>query len=283
MKRVCLFILILLFFVAACTNAKQPDEFLLQNENGTFTIKTEQATYENYKVVYTCKDRSEDIRSATVYGLPFEEYVPVLVVQAKERTLCFELSSCAGFYPIVNLCDLTGDGKDEVLVLSTRTANGIGVYTTYVLDVGETSLEVLYRFPSYDYEYSGPEPQIPWEELNLGFKAEVLPGWRIQLTYGKTNQTFVLEVPQELCRFVGVHDDKGDPNQEELVLHFGTFYRLEAVDTDGDGTFEIVADQSFSFGTMRNSGTAVLTLKYDAEIQSFEIIDVKIESAELNV
>ena len=249
---------------------------MISVENDTFTIKIGDKTYSDLVKLASFKSEKPDsnIVNACVYGKTDEVYEPILVVETKDNLLAKVLIKCATYYPIVYFGDINGDEKEEVIVNNVRTAMGIGVYKLQVFEI-RNELISLYDFPKSDYIYYGPNPYIPYEELNFGFSGELLDGYKMSIKFPDLNYEKTIQLPQNKIDDSFYSESGTALNKNTNVLEFNTFFNVELVDVDSDGVFEIVGTQHVSYGIIRSIGHATVVLKYIQSDSSFEPIKVE--------
>ena len=277
------------------TTTEQVEEpnskYIIKKGLNLYDIRIDDTEYENMNIMFYCggsiKGNDEEPEASYIFGKKGgQSYDPILAVMLNGKPLIFELDTCHTYNPLVYMKDIDGDGKDEVIVDSVRTAMGIGEYVLYIFKIEEGNLVELYRFPSISYDY-GQDSGIPHEILNFGFKSRLFDNYQLFMEFPALN--FNKTINLSYCDTDNIKhyydDEEKLTNKIEMVdiIRFYCFQETHVEDIDGDGIYEIIGWQNadiYPFTNDRSIGAVKIVLKFNVSKQQMEVIEVDFREAD---
>ena len=281
MKRIIMILALLFIFCSACTPSKNNEKILIEKNDTTYTLTIGETVYSQLEKLYEYSpdlNKKGNILSACVYGKTIgevTEYNPILVVETNDGLFAEVLDTCATYQPKVFVNDVDGDGNDEIVVNNVRTAMGIGEYRLQVFRTEKDGLTSIFNFPETAYIYNGPESDIPYDKLNLGFIGKLEDGYKLRLEFPSIEYEELISLNEKMIDN-SLFDENGTPlSKSENIVKFNTFHSVEVADKNSDGVCEIVGKQNIFYGVLRSIGEVEIILNYNTEIKSFGVVAVR--------
>ena len=188
-----------------------------------------------------------------------------LAVETENEMLFFDFSN-ACYEEITYLCDVDGDGIDEIVVQQLISINGgAGSFISRVFKVVDNEIREIFMSPVY-------HPSGNWNAFDSGFISEFLSGYRLQIINIFTGYTMVLDISKRYNEEFFDEDGKG--KREKIWCD--SFCEFVPEDVDGDGIFEIACLQYVSLqGHSDGIGFARTVLKFNPLTLEFEVIQTE--------
>lgn len=164
----------------------------------------------------------------------------------------------------LHLCDVDGDGLDEIVVHQQIDAfGGAGQYLSRILKVdGEEICEI---FNSGTSSSDGM--------FDTGFESEFLNGYKLKITNRHVNYSITIAISD---RYADDFFDENGKGKRDISILCDSFMEFTPKDIDGDGVFEIECLQYVSLdGHADGIGYAKSALKLNTETQKFEVIQAE--------
>ena len=137
--------------------------------------------------------------------------------------------NCGGYNSFLTLADVTGDGIDDVIITAPTGGSGDTV-DLRVIDFG-----------------SGEAKEIFTKENNSGiaFVGKYLPNYKAELSFPTINKNIVVDLSgkKDLYNNFNVYDAKGQVKNSGEEPYLQDFFSAMAIDSDGDGTEELLTIQ----------------------------------------
>jgi len=195
-----------------------------------------------------------------------------LVVETND-TILFHNLGFARNETYLKICDMDGDGLDEIFVQMRMIESGDGMRPlTQIWKVCNGELLCI-----FDINEEGSFGNLSFDS---GFEAELLNGYKIKVSnrFDKLNKTVDVseQVYAEYWTGNGLYDAQGKvtvnhDKQDPVVMGF---HSCIVDDFDGDGIYEFKGAQGIWFDyKVVYLGTGLTTMKYDQDTQSFQVTD----------
>lgn len=137
--------------------------------------------------------------------------------------------NCGGYGSFLTLADVTGDGVNNVIITSPTGGSG-GMIDLRILDfTGGAAKEIF----------------TTQNNTGIAFVGEYLPNYQVKLNFPLMNKTIVVDLTdkKELYQNLNVYDANGKVKNLGIKPYLQGFSAAVAVDTDNDGTLELLTTQ----------------------------------------
>lgn len=162
--------------------------------------------------------------------------------------------------------DIDGDDDKEIILHEcVGLSGGAGQYLSRVFDFRNN--EIVEIFSS----------DVKEETFNTGFSVSILKNRCLEIKNRYTDYCRKIVLSDRTDDYYSVwYGNNGEPKNLQLMLD--TFYKFEPYDIDNDGVYEIKVCQYTSlYGHTDFIGTAVSFLKYNKNMNSFEVCEASFE------
>lgn len=188
-----------------------------------------------------------------------------LAIKMESGVLLYNLSkSGIGSYDdLLYICDVDGDGADEIIVQRTvGMTGGAGQYVSQIFKIEND--QIIEMFSS-----------SPKNKFDTGFSAKMRDDYVLVVVNRFTGYERNVDISDK-GNYLGVfYNDRGKVIREQDFL-MDSFYEFSPTDVDNDGVFEIKAYQYTSlYGHADYVGTAVSILKYSSNTKKFCVIETE--------
>ncbi len=167
------------------------------------------------------------------------------------------------------LNDIDGDGTDEIILHQcVGITGGAGQYLARIFKVENEEIKELFN------SLTKTEDNGYWD---TGFNGSPIDNWTFKISNSITgfSETYA-DNPERLDRY----NENGEAISS-LGIMVDSFNVFLPKDIDNDGICEIYCEQYTSHkGHADYTGEAISILKYNTEIQEFEVVDAKFEPVE---
>ncbi len=184
-----------------------------------------------------------------------------------EDVSVFDTTNLAAYSGNIELCDLDGDGDNEIILQEcVAMSGGIGGYRSRVFDYADGKVTEVFSYSNSNDE-----------KFDTGYSIVILKNRQFKINNKHTGycEVFTQESDNEEY-FKYWYKENGEA--EELSILVDSFYGFSPVDFDGDGIMEIACRQYVSLiGHSNGIGWAKTILKYNQDSSAFEIVDTKFE------
>lgn len=205
-------------------------------------------------VVYLIRDTG-----AINSGIFFKYF---LVVETADKYIIEEFGPFCGTTIYVN--DLDGDNADEI-TLSCNTGGTALTKAGIVYRIENDTLCEIFHSSNKDY----------WD---TGFKGSTKDNFMFEVTNRFTGYSSQFKFNDK--HYTGFYYDENGDVIKEGKMGLLSFRKFETADKDGDGVYEIYAEQIAYLNSISdNIGIAECTIKYNTEIDDFEVISAEFISA----
>ena len=192
-----------------------------------------------------------------------------LAVEVEGKVLFFDFkNNCDD--DLLYLCDVDGDGLDEIVVQQVfAPSGGAGSYESHVFKVVDDDICEI-----FDSLIVDPSDNS-WSYFDTGFSGVQQDGFKEVISNKMTGYEITLDYSSE-SRYRGrIFDDNGKVI-EGFDIHCGSFYQFIPEDIDGDGIYEIVCLQYVSITDETDwIGDAKSILKFNPDSQRFEVVQAE--------
>lgn len=200
-----------------------------------------------------------------------------LAVQADTKVIYKDLTynTITGAYSEnLYLSDIDGDGIEEIILHQcVGISGGAGQYLARVFKVENDEINEIFCSTIISDDRS-----IRWD---TGFVGKEKPNFQLEITNTFTGYTQLIDLTYDKDSYIrlGNYDDDGNINKH-IDISTDTFLTFIPKDIDNDGICEIYCEQYTShLGHTQHIGHAISILKYNSNIQEFEVIDAWFEPA----
>lgn len=189
-----------------------------------------------------------------------------IIIATEQETMYYEVGDGSYFADKVYLCDVDGDGSDEIVVQQlTAISGGAGGYRSFVFKAENGELIELFQSYYGDYRF------------DTGFTNTLKDGWLVEISNSFTGYKATLDFSNtkdyEDVYFNADGSVIDDQNSGILV---DSFLKFVPEDPDNDGIYEIVCEQYVSlYSHMDAIGHAKSILKYDNDSGEFIVADAE--------
>lgn len=222
----------------------------------------------NWSVLDPSTDGRVYLLSDDRYGggyMPCDHYL--LIVTDRRKMIVKDLSAWedqASYFGDMHLCDLDGDGDDEiVLQQGIGLTGGAGQYLSRVFDYSGGEIVEIFTSEGDESRY-----------FDTGYTATIQKGRKLRIDNSFTGFSMTLQYSDENDEFFNEwwYDENGEPKERYLMVD--GFYKFIPKDEDGDGVYEIHCYQYTSLiGHSNGIGTAISVLKYNNDSGKFEVVE----------
>lgn len=171
------------------------------------------------------------------------------------------------YQDILYVCDVDGDGLDEIVVQQTvGMSGGAGSYRSRIFKVREEEIEVIFDSLIVD------AANTSWDTFDTGFTSTFLSGRQVKIENTITGYSTTMDISNRYQDAFFDAEGKGT----EGHFHCDSFREFIPQDVDHDGVFELVCLQYASLYTHADYiGDAKTVLKYNTASQDFEIVQAE--------
>ncbi len=166
----------------------------------------------------------------------------------------------------LTICDLDGENGDEICI---QELTGNAVKSTAVFSVNKGRLTKI--FSTFGVGERG---------FDTGFSFELRAPYRVVIKNEHTGYETEYAFGTDDEEYEQVYDKSGNPLENKSVWLWHT--TVFPSDTDGDGVYELVANQSTCLiSNADNFGECVSILKYDKKAKEFRVVDAEFALLEI--
>ena len=189
-----------------------------------------------------------------------------LAIETGDKILLYDFQN-RSLDDFLYLCDVDGDGIDEIIVQQTvGMSGGAGSYESFVFKVVEGEIKALFMSSIPNSSDNGSS------RFDTGFSSELKDGFKLEISNRFTGYTTTFDFSAEKKYLGRFFDDSGIVISSTNIL-CDSFYVFTPEDIDDDGVFELVCVQYVSLDGHANSiGYAKSILKFNPSSQEFEVI-----------
>lgn len=194
-----------------------------------------------------------------------------MAIQTKEKIILKDLKTddyCGSYRLDLYVCDVTGDGLDEIAIQSTvGMTGGAGQYLSRI-------------FKLYDSEVREIFYSSPIKNFDTGFSSTFEDNYRLLILNSYTKYENVIDFSTEK-KYQDLYFDADGNVIKNDVVSCDSFFEFVPQDTDNDNVFEIICKQYASIcGHSDYVGEAQSILKYNRKTKTFEIINAKFDNGQ---
>jgi len=173
-----------------------------------------------------------------------------------------------GHYIILN--DIDGDGIDEIIVQQNiDNVGGAGQYLTSVFKISENNIVNIFQSPDLSKEMINYVYQL----FNTGYSIELIDGFKGEMKNDFTNYKKIIDLSGNEFTDIFYNQAGEIIDNENIELFLDSFYKLDIVDYDNDGIYELKCTQYAYLDVHTNYiGDVVSILKFNNEKESFDVI-----------
>lgn len=233
-------------------------------------------TLGNYAEGHLVAPDTNDTSASTVYIFCdyAEEDSPYhsayLAVSLGEKVLLKDLAEeqySGSYWDTLYVCDIDGDGLDEIVVQQTvGMSGGAGSYWSRIFKVRAEEIEVIFDSLIVDAENTS------WGTFDTGFTSTYLSGRQVKIENTITGYSTILDISDRYQDAFFDAEGKGTTGR----LYCDSFREFIPQDVDHDGVFELVCLQYASLYTHADYiGDAKTVLKYNTASQGFEVVQAE--------
>lgn len=203
-------------------------------------------------------------------SIPADHY---LAIVSKDKLIVKDTSAWkdqACYSGYIELHDFDGDSDNEIVLQEiVGMTGGAGSYLSRVFDFKDG--EIIEIFSSLDSEEN-------YGNIDTGFSIKLLDNHRFEINNSITGYSETFQAKQKSEEyFKWWYTDKGELKKDTTIM-VDSFAEFVPVDIDGDYVYEIKCKQYVSLiGHSDGIGWANTVLKYNIELECFEIVEASFE------
>ena len=189
-----------------------------------------------------------------------------LVVETGKEVLFYDFDNTS-LDEYLYLCDIDGDGLDEIIIHQRIDAFGTpGQFSSLVFKVVYDEIQVLFDFRSFDSEGNYVD------YYDTGYISALINGFKVEIHNLFTSYSVILDFSASLVKLDRYFDEKGNVLEQLETIGSSSFYKFIPVDIDGDGVYEIECYQVVrSFFPGGSIGYTKSILRYNPHLRLFEV------------
>lgn len=233
-------------------------------------------TLGNYAEGHLVAPDTDDTSACTVYifcDYPEEDspyHSAYLAVSLGEKVLLKDLAEeqySGSYQDTLYVCDVDGDGLDEIVVQQTvGMSGGAGSYWSRIFKVRAEEIEVIFDSLIVDAENAS------WDTFDTGFTSTFLRDRQVKIENTITGYSTTMDISNRYQDAFFDAEGKGTTG----YFHCDSFREFTPQDVDHDGVFELVCLQYASlYGHADYIGDAKTILKYNTASQGFEVMQAE--------
>ncbi len=288
-KPIILVITILLLLIAGCFILKNVDWQSSNSENehqnlkateiirndDWITVGLKKAGLENCAVWTTSEGYIQSTKEkSTVYILyDTERYGKdsiyndfYIAIQTTEKIILKDLKTdnyCGSYGLDLYVCDVTGDGLEEIVIQSTvGMTGGAGQYLSRIFKFSDNEINEIFH-------------SSPIKKFDTGFSSTFENNYRLMISNCYTEYENVIDCSIEK-KYKELFFDANGNVIENDIISCDSFFEFVPKDIDNDDVFEIICKQYTSlYGHSDYVGNAESVLKYNLKTETFEVINAQ--------
>lgn len=192
----------------------------------------------------------------------------ILMLDTEGETTITQLvnDTYVGMYPsTVDILDLTGDGRDEIIICMDSGGSG-GSFYMLVYTVSDGKLQMILNNTDSNFT----DPGLP-ERIDLGFSGETLSDYRVRMSNRYTGTDYEIDI-SHLKYFLTLDNIVDENGKGRFDVMIDPFTGYAFTDVTGDGIPEIrVVNTIWYYTHVETIGYATAYLSYDKATGAFQV------------